>query len=189
MTVFEQQYARGHQSLDRDHLEYCDLAADRQRRSHELVRAQHLLSVSRIERRNSALSDALNQLPVYATGGWVWVYNSESTIRQGARSGTDDKVLKAKLSLLWTGPFKILAVGPDAEGPDGRLVAAKLLYLELPSDMPGKESKRRVSVVTLGVVRPLSHLVITWLRRDLITPPPLFLFWSPDVLRGRDRAG
>ena len=67
MTVFEQQYARGHQSLDRDQLEYCDLAADRQSRSHELVRAQHLLTVSRIERRNSALSDALNQLPAYAT--------------------------------------------------------------------------------------------------------------------------
>ena len=110
------------------------------------MRAQHLLSVSRIERRNSALSDALHKLPVYAVGGWVWVYNSESTIRQGARSGTDDKVLKAKLSLLWTGPFKILAVGPTAKAPDGRPLADKLLFLDLPSDLPGKDSKRRVSV-------------------------------------------
>lgn len=39
MTVVEHQLARGHQSLDRDELEYCNLAADLQRRSYELVRA------------------------------------------------------------------------------------------------------------------------------------------------------
>ena len=146
LTVLEHPYARGHQSLDRDQLEYCDLAADRQRRAYELVREQHQLRVSRTERRNSVLSNALQKLPVYAIGGWVWVYNSESTIRQGVRSGTNDKVLKAKLSLLWTGPFKILAVGPCTEAPDGRPLASKLLYLDLPTDLPGKDSKRRVSV-------------------------------------------
>lgn len=74
MTVIEHQYARDHQSLDRDQLEYCDLAADRQqRRSYELVREEHLLSVSRIERRNSVLLDALHKLPVYTVGGWVWI--------------------------------------------------------------------------------------------------------------------
>ena len=56
------------------------------------------------------------------------------------------KCLKAKLSLLWTGPFKILAVGPTAKAPDGRPLADKLLFLDLPSDLPGKDSKRRVSV-------------------------------------------
>ena len=68
----------------------------------------------------------LLKLPVYAVGGCVWVYNSESTIRQGARSGTDDKVLKIKLSLLWTGPFKILAVGPCADAPNNKPLASKL---------------------------------------------------------------
>ena len=58
LTIFEHRYARGHQSLARDHLEYCDLAADRQRRAYALVREQHALNVSRVERRNSALSDA-----------------------------------------------------------------------------------------------------------------------------------
>ena len=33
LTVFEHPYARGHQSLARDQLEYVDLATDRQRRS------------------------------------------------------------------------------------------------------------------------------------------------------------
>jgi hypothetical protein len=152
LTVFDNIYARGHQSLARDQLEYCNLAAERQRRSYELVREQHALTVSRMERRNSTLSDALHKLPVYATGGWVWVYNSAATIRQGSRLGAkaradaDTQVLKEKLSLNWTGPFKILAVGPSDTAPDGRPVAAKLLYLDLPSDMPGTDAKRRVSV-------------------------------------------
>lgn len=50
------------------------------------------------------------------TGG-VWLYNSESTIRQGTRAGTDDKVLKVKVSTLRTGQSKILAVGQSDEKP------------------------------------------------------------------------
>ena len=65
-----------------------------------------------MERCNSALSDALKQLRIYTIGSWVWVYDTAATIRQGARSGTEVKVLKEKLSLNWKGPFKILAVGP-----------------------------------------------------------------------------
>ena len=99
LTIFEHHYARGHQSLARDHLEYCDLAADRQRRAYALVREQHALSVSHVERQNSALSDALKQLPIYAIDGCVWVYQTAATIRKGAKSGTDAKVLKEKLSL------------------------------------------------------------------------------------------
>ena len=133
LTVFEHPYARGHQSLARDQLEYVDLTADRQRRSCALVREQHALNVARVERRNSALSlsDGLRQLPIYAIGVWVWTYNTAATIRQGVKAGTDFKVLKAKLSLNWTGPFKVLAVGPSpAEAtPDGRPLASKLLYL------------------------------------------------------------
>ena len=111
LTVFDNIYARGHQSLARDQLEYCNLAADRQRRSYELVREQHALTVSRMERRNSKLSDALHKRPVYATGGWVWVYNSKLTIRHGsklsakARADADSQVLKKK-SLNWIGPFR-----------------------------------------------------------------------------------
>ena len=94
LTIFEQHYARGHQSLARDQLEYCDLAADRQRRAYALVREQHAITVSRVERRNSALSDAFKQRPSYTIGSWVWIYNTAATIRQGAKSGTGAKVLK-----------------------------------------------------------------------------------------------
>ena len=146
LTVFEHPYARGHQSLARDQLEYVDLAADRQRRSYALVREQYALNIARAERRNSALSDGLKQLPTYAIGGWVWVYNTAATIRQGAKAGTDAKVLKEKLSLNWTWPFKILAIGPSpAEAtPDVRPLAAKLLYADLPNDMPGADAPCRV---------------------------------------------
>ena len=92
-------FSRGHQSLARDQLEYVDLAADRQRHSYALVREKHALNIARVERRNSALSDGLKQLPTYAIGGWVWVYNTDAIIREGTNTGTDAKVLKAKLSL------------------------------------------------------------------------------------------
>lgn len=44
--------------------------------------------------------------------------------------------------------FKILAVGAAAaeDTPDGRPLGQHLLYLELPSDMPGSDSRARVSV-------------------------------------------
>lgn len=46
-------YTRGHRSLGCEHLEYCDLAADRQRRSCQLVREQNgALMNSRVHHRN-----------------------------------------------------------------------------------------------------------------------------------------
>ena len=60
------------QSLARDHLEYCQLAVDRQqRRSYDLVREPHLLTVVRINQRNSSLSNALYKTPDYKIGDRV----------------------------------------------------------------------------------------------------------------------
>ena len=98
-TIFERTGVFGHQSLARDHLAYCDLATDRQQRAYDIVREHHAITVSRVERRNSALSDAMRPVPKLAVGGWVWVYNAPATIRQGTKADTDAKVLKAKLSL------------------------------------------------------------------------------------------
>ena len=72
---------------------------DRQHCAYDIVREHHALPVSRVERRNSALSDALHPVPKFAVGGWVWVSNTVATIRQGANTDTDAKVLKAKLSI------------------------------------------------------------------------------------------
>ena len=69
--------------------------------------------------------------PNFTVGGWAWVYNSASTTRQGVKANTDAKVLKAKLALNWTGPYKVLAVGPcsAAETPGGSPLGSNLLYL------------------------------------------------------------
>ena len=74
-----------------------------------IVRKHHALTVSRVNRRNSALANALRPVPKFAVGGWAWVHNSASTIRQGVKANTDAKVLKTKLALNWTRPYKVLA--------------------------------------------------------------------------------
>lgn len=52
------------------------------------------------------------------------------------------------MELNWTGPYKILAVGPCASSdtPDGSPLGDKLLYLDLPTDIPGADVHRRFSV-------------------------------------------
>ena len=140
--------APGSPVLARDHPTYCDLATDCQQRAYDIVREHHALTVSRVERRISVLSDAQRAVSKFAVGGWVWVYNTAATIRQGAKTDTDAKVLKAKLSIKLTGPYKVLVVGPctPANTPDCSPLGAKLLYLDLTSDMPGADARRRVSV-------------------------------------------
>ena len=59
LTSFEHTGVFGHQSLARNHLAYCDLATDRLQRAYDVVREHDVLTVSRVERRNSVLSDAL----------------------------------------------------------------------------------------------------------------------------------
>ena len=94
------------------------------------------------------IADALRPAPNFAVGGWAWVYNSASTIRQGVKANTDAKVLNAKLTLSWMTPYKILAVGPcsTAETPDGSPLGSNLLYLDLPSDLPGSDARGRVAI-------------------------------------------
>ena len=76
------------------------------------------------------------------------MYNSLSTIRQGVKANIDANVLKAKLVLNWTGPYKILAVGAfsAAETPDDWPLGSSILYLDLPSDLPGSDARRRVAI-------------------------------------------
>ena len=69
------------------------------------------------------------------------------TIRQELRKGADNKVFREKLSLNWTGPFKIIAVGPApaADTPDGRPLGDKLLYLDLLSNLSGPAAEPRAT--------------------------------------------
>ena len=123
LTIYERAGVAGHQSLTREHLAYCDLATDHRQRAYDIVREHHALTVSRVERRNSALSDALRMVPIFPVGDWVWVYNTAAITCQDAKTDAGARVLKTKLSLNWTGPYKVLAVGPctPADTPDGSL--------------------------------------------------------------------
>ena len=64
------------------------------------------------------------------------------------KANTDTKVLKAKLALNWTGPYKILAVGPCSavETPDDSPLGINLFYLYFRSDLPGSDARRRVAI-------------------------------------------
>ena len=66
---------------------------------------------------------------------------------QRGKDEDGEHALKSKLSLNWTGPFKILHVGPCDSAPDGKPVGDMLLYLELPTGMRGMSAKRRVSMM------------------------------------------
>ena len=193
LTVFDRSYGSAHQSLDRDQLAYCDLARDRQQRAYAIVREQHALTIARVNGRNSALSDALLRRPKYTTGGWVWIYNTAATIRQGLRKSADNKVLKEKLSLNWTGPLKILAVGPSsaADTPDGRPLGDKLLYLDFPSNLSGPSAKPRVTVARCklcanpydadDIPRHLPAGLTQYVLHAFVTKSPPYLVTTDDV--------
>ena len=139
-TAFDLPNIGGHQSLNRNQLAYIDLATARQQRAYRAVRELDAIYVSRLDRRNAPLMDALRLLPPFSVNGWAWIYNFAATIRQGARKGTGAIVFKTKLSFNWINPFEILTVGPAPASavPDGRPLHDKVLYFDLPSDMPGR---------------------------------------------------
>ena len=62
-TILDRSGVAGHQSLARDHLAYCNLVSERLQRANDIVREMHALAVSRVERHNSALSDACARFP------------------------------------------------------------------------------------------------------------------------------
>ena len=96
------------------------------KRANDIVRAHHAPTVSRVNRRNSALTDALSPTPDVVVGAWAWVCTSASTIRRGLKANTDGKELKATLALNWTDRYKILAIDLcyAAKTPDGSPLGA-----------------------------------------------------------------
>ena len=191
LTVFDRSGVACHQSLARDPLAYCDLA--RQQHANDIVREMHSLTVSRVERRKSALSNALRQVPNFVVGNWVWLCNTASTICQGTKAGTDVKVLKTKFALNWTGPYKILAVGPcpSSDTPDGFPLDNKFFYLDLPTDMPVADAHRRVSVERYkpctnphnhgDVPKYLPDGLTQYVLNNFTTPPPYHHVIRDDV--------
>ena len=87
--------------------------------------------------KHQAANEKLNSVFRQA-GQWVWVYDDESTISGGGKhvleNPTDGSSRKSftlvlKLAHCWTGPYKVLLVGPG-KAPDGDLVGRNLLLLD-----------------------------------------------------------
>ena len=93
--------------MGRDHLAYGDLTTDLEQRVNTIVRKHHALIVLPLDRRNTTLSDAPLSVPMFVVGGWVWLYGSAATFRQGAKADTS-----SRSNLHWTDPYKSFAVGP-----------------------------------------------------------------------------
>lgn len=83
----------------------------------------------------------MRKRPVWKIVDWIWVHNHGATVQQGVNAQTNSQVLKANLSLNWTGPRNILVVGPSTTTLDKFPVADN----DLPSHMPGHDSKCRIS--------------------------------------------
>ena len=143
MIIIDECAVKGFTGEKQDQPLYLDIVRERQQRAFELVQEGHLIAMSKIRRSNTKLLAILHKLPNFEGGNWVWIYNPQATVGQGVSE--NNAHLVTKLSLNWTCPYKILVVRPGL-GPDGRPVADKTLYLDLPTDMPGKDQKKRVFV-------------------------------------------
>lgn len=132
----------GQDSLDRDQLEYCNLAVHIQRHAYSVVRDYISIAVLALSVITPRSSRPFYNLPM---ASWLG-YNNAAIIRRGAKKNTYDLVLKADFSLSWTGPFKIVNLGPAAasDAPGGRPLERKLLHLDHSTDAQGQASHRRV---------------------------------------------
>ena len=143
INIIEEYVVKEHMGEKQDQLLYLDIVWERQQRAFEPVQESHLIFMSKVQRSNTKLLAILHKLPNFEVGNWVWIYNSQATVTQGV--GEENSRLMTKPSLNWTGPYKILVVGPGL-GPHGRPIADKTLYLDLSTDMPGRDQKKRVYV-------------------------------------------
>lgn len=85
--------------------------------------------------------------PRYTVGNQVCVYDGTTSTQAGLSKNDAEVMLKSKLSLKWTSPFKILPGVPCASTLHGEPFCEMLLYLALLSRIGGEKAKIRVSVV------------------------------------------
>lgn len=162
MTILEGRGARGHQGLNKDQVDYLELMRDRQVKTYELVRQEDKLIKAKHDKNNEKLASIMENKPHIEAGDWVLVYDAKSTVAgggqhvlkpQGDFSRRNSYSLLSKLAHCWTGPYKVLVVGPgqlevgqEQSGPIIEKVGPKLLLLDIKKDEPGGGITQRVSV-------------------------------------------
>ena len=107
LTVFDRTGVVGHQSLARDHLAYCDVATDcksaRTTLSAHTTPSPFLVLTAETPPSPTRCVQHLTSPRV--DGHWCTTLPPPSA--RDVKANTDAKVLKAKLALNWTGPYKI----------------------------------------------------------------------------------
>ena len=68
-TIVDLPNIGGHQRLNRDQLACFDRATGRRQRAYRTVREHHAVTVSRLDRRNAPILDALRRSPPFTAGG------------------------------------------------------------------------------------------------------------------------
>lgn len=138
---------KGVQSTKRDQLDYLQLMKERQVKAYRLVVESDRLTKEKHRANNEQIDNTITKRPAFEVGNWVWIYDVQHTLSTATGDPKLDKNaiqqrIKAKLANKWTGPFKVLGVGPGEV--EGKMVGAKLLYLDLPHD---NKTNPRVSVL------------------------------------------
>lgn len=205
MTILEDRGARGHQSLKQDQLDYLNLMRDRQIKAYQLVREEDRLIKAKHDAANEALVDRLSSRPKVEAGDWVWLYHDQSAVTGGGKhvlrtpavgtGGRKSQALVSKLAYCWTGPYKVILVGPGTAA-DGRMVGPKLLLIDVKKNEPVKNITERVSVLRVKKCfnphdKALKPKFLPWAMSNYVlnkyselSPP--FHLTSDDVIRELD---
>ena len=134
-SLSSQKQVRGVQSLKQDELDDLQLMRDEQREALNLVRENDRTTKEKHCQNNTKNDDIMHKRPVYEVGQSVWVYDEQHTLATATGQRALDKEaieqrIYSQLANKWTGPYKILRVGPCRVGQ--RFVGPKLLHLDMP---------------------------------------------------------
>ena len=118
--------------------------------AYELARKEYFLIKAKHQAANEKVISIFRQRPNFAAGQWVWVYDDKSTVSGGGKhilkaswdgSTRNSFALVSKVAHYWTGPYKVLLVGPG-KTPDGDLVGRNLLLLDMSHEDSGRINAR-----------------------------------------------
>ncbi len=152
MTILEGRDVPTGLGMKQEQLEYVRRMREKQLKAYELVRKEDQLTKDKYKESNEQVEEYVGKREKIDKDDWVLVYDDKSTIAGGGEHVLKENygrkrsfALSGKLSHNWTGPYKVLLVGPGKTS-EGQEVGSKLLYLEINADELGKGITPRVSV-------------------------------------------
>ena len=146
LNIFDSSGVAGHQSLARDHLAYCDRVSERQQRANNVLPEMPCFDSFSCE--TAKLSPCGRFASGFVVGNWAWLCKRLSIFAKGRRPARMPRCSRPSLKSTGralarpaTGPCKI-GRRPSSDTPNGSPHGNKLLYWDLPTDMPGAGAHR-----------------------------------------------